>query len=168
MKIKPLVNSLVIFKIGGCGRPRLNVVNRPFSTQTPISYLRRALSRVAATCRGSSVPAKRRMALPRLPRGAERRVAEPPAGDVRNSPGNVSNSSPALRSIRSNSTAGPKPCSRIPVATAWSGCEVSRDSARCVPSRWRPDTRPAHGRGRSGPACERRAKTAPAPACKPH
>ena len=51
-------------------------------TQTPISYLRRALSRVAATCRGSSVPAKRRMVPLCLPRGAERRVVAPPAGDV--------------------------------------------------------------------------------------
>ena len=37
------------------------------------------------------MPAKRRMVPPCLPRGAERRVVAPPAGDVRNSPGNVSN-----------------------------------------------------------------------------
>ena len=105
--------------------------------------------------------------LPCLPRGAERRVIGPPAGEVRNSSGKASNSSPALRSIRSNSAAGPKPCSRIPVATAWSGCELRPDSARHAPSHSQPSTRPAHGRGRSVPACGHRASSARAQARQP-
>lgn len=59
---------------------------RPHRKYQRVANLRRTLSRVDATTKGLSVPAKRRIVLPCLPRGAERRVIAPPAGDVRNSP----------------------------------------------------------------------------------